>query len=66
MPLQECKIRFVVLRRFIFDPGLLCRRKLGLQFVRDLLSEIGLNRKDVGQIAVIIIRPEMFVGSRID
>src|SRR5262249_42757484 len=60
------QVRFAVLRRFGLEMRLFGWRKFRLEFARDLLSEIGLDREDVGQIAVVIVRPKMLVGSGVD
>ena len=60
------KIGLAVLRGLAFHSRFFYRGKLRLQFVRDLLGEIGLNRKDVGQVSIVVARPKMFVGRGID
>ena len=46
--------RFFVGREFCLEGG------------TDFLREIGLNRKDIGQIAVVIFRPNVLVGVGVD
>src|SRR5207237_3112725 len=66
MRLDKSEIGLAVLRWAAFHSRFFYRRKLRLERFRDFLGEIGLNRKDVGQIAVVIARPKMFVRGRID
>ena len=63
---DKCEISLGILGRFALDLRLFARRKLCLKFVRDLLGKIGLNGKDVGQIAVVIAGPEMLVRRCVD
>ena len=49
-----------------FDRRFLVRRKLGLQLIGDGFGNLALDGKDIGQIAIISLRPEMRVGPRID
>ena len=66
MRLHEREIGLAVLRRLARHLRLFARRKLGAQLVRDLLRQIGLDREDVRQIAVVILRPDVLVGYRVD
>ena len=52
-------------RRF-FNRRFLVRRKPGLQLIGDGFGNLALNRKHIGQIAIISLCPKMRVGSRID
>ena len=64
--LDEGEIGLAVLGRLARHLRLLGRRKLRLQFVRDFLREIGLDREDIRQIAVVIFRPDMLVVHGVD
>src|SRR5204862_6839389 len=53
-------------RRRLFNSTLLAWRKLGLELIGDGFCDFALNSENVGQSAIVSLRPEMCVGSRID
>ena len=44
----------------------LVRRKLGLQLIGDGFGDLALDGKDIGQIAIVGLRPQMRIGPRVD
>ena len=64
--LNEEQIGIRILGRPIIESRFFVRRKFCLQGRGNFLREIALNGKDVGQIAVVIFRPNMLVIIRVD
>src|SRR5438477_6566246 len=64
--LNEEQIGLRILGRPVIETRFFIRRKFRLESGSDFLREIGLNGKDVGQIAIIILRPDMLVVVGID
>ncbi len=42
------------------------RQDLGLELVGDRLGNLGLNGKDVGEIAIVSLRPQMRIAASVD
>src|SRR5262245_13216863 len=55
-----------IARRWTFDCAFLTWRKFCLQLVGNGLCDLALNREYVRQIAIIRLRPQVLVGTRID
>ena len=55
-----------VFRRWLFDLPLFIRRELRLQLVGDRFRDFTLNRKDVGEIAIVSLRPKMRIVAGVD
>src|SRR5205823_928734 len=53
-------------RRRLFDGTLLLWGKLRLELIGDSFCDLALNSENVGQIAIVSLRPEMRIGARID
>src|SRR5438874_6748708 len=53
-------------RRRLFNGTLLAWRKLRLELISDRFCDLALNSENVGQIAIVSLRPEMRIGARID
>jgi hypothetical protein len=53
-------------RRSLLDGFLLVRRKLRLQLLRNGFGDLALDREDIGQIAIISLRPHIRVIARVD
>ena len=53
-------------RRAAFNGALLAWRELRLELVGDGLCDLALNSENIGQIAIVSLRPEMRIGARID
>ena len=49
-----------------FDRRFLVRRKPGLQLLGNGFGDLALNGKDIGQIPIVGLRPQMRVGAGID
>src|SRR4029077_17536955 len=55
-----------VASRALLDCVLLRRRELGLQLVGYRFGDLTLNREDIGEVAVVSLRPEMRIVAGID
>ena len=66
MGLHESPVSLAVFGRLAFHPLLFAWRQFCPQLIRDLLSEICLNRKNISHIAVVIVGPDVFVGVGVD
>ena len=64
--LHDGEISFAIFRRFSRQLLSFCRRKFGFQFLCDFLRQVGLNRENVCQIAIVILRPKVLVALGID
>src|SRR3954452_1743890 len=53
-------------RRRLFNGAFLAWRKLRLELIGDGFCDLTLDGKNVGQIAIVSLRPEMRIGARID
>src|SRR6266550_9200511 len=53
-------------RRSLLDGFLLVRRELRLQLLGDGLGDLALDDEDIGQIAIISLRPNIRVTARVD
>ena len=64
--LNEKQIRVGVFGWPLIKPRFFVWRQFRLKGRRNFLREVGLNREDVGQIAIVIFRPNVLVVIRID
>ena len=64
--LNKEQISIRIFCRLAIKPCFFVRREFRLESRGNFLREIGLNRKDVGQIAVVIFRPNVLVVIRVD
>src|SRR5712671_3606550 len=66
MRLIESQVGLAILGRLAFHPLLFAWRQFCPQLIRDLLSEIRLNRKNISHIAVVIVGPDVLIGVGVD
>ena len=66
MRLDVEEVGICVLGRSVIEPRFFVRGKFCLQCRGDFLREIGLNGKNVSQIAIVIFRPKVLVVAGID
>ena len=59
-------VRDEVFSRLRIDNRFLCGRELGLQLLGNGFGDLALDGKDIGQIAIVGLRPEMRIVTRID
>ena len=64
--LHERQIGSAVFRGPALDLRLLHWRELRLQFAYDLLGQVSLNSKHIGQVAIVIFRPHVLVVCGVD
>ena len=59
-------VRLHVLGRLLREARLVCRRQSRFQRLGNVLGDFGLNGKNVFQLAIVCLGPELLVGGRID
>ena len=64
--LDKSEIRFPIVGRAFRHPDFLGGRKFSLQCAGNFVREICLNREDIGQLAIVFVRPEMLIVFGVD
>ncbi len=64
--LEEEVVGCDVFRGAALKKGFLLRRECGLQQAGDVVRESRLDRENVGQVAIVGLRPDVLVGLRVD
>ena len=66
MCLDKSEVGLAIFRWLAFHLRFFAGRQFCPQFTRDFLCQIGLDCKNVGDIAIVVVRPKMLVGIRIN